>query len=107
MQGLDSPVGMRVRRAGERARRTIGDVELEILEESAAKSGHGDVLSERGVSERASVDALGRPSKRESDYEKRTMLSEREECGVRRRVRGCRAAASLNQPMQPTGFADG
>jgi hypothetical protein len=56
---------MRVRRAGERARRAIGDVELEILEELAAKSGHGDVLSERGVSERVSADALGSPSKRE------------------------------------------
>ena len=96
------------RQAGRQALGESG--ELEVLEELLAKSGHGRLLSadsfrKEGVSERVSADALRRPSKRESDYEKRKMLSERDQYGVRRRVRVCRAAASLNKAMKLTGFA--
>jgi len=90
--------------------RALGESgELEILEELLAKNVPGGVLSERGVSERASADARRRPSKRESDYEKRKMLTERVQCGVRRAacgvrrsVRVCRGAASLDKGLQLT-----
>jgi len=69
--------------------RALGESgELKILEEALAKSVPGGVLSEREVSERASADARRRPSQRESDYEKRKLLTERVRRGVRRAAVG-------------------